>query len=96
MQTCTNKDEYSRSANQKINSVWLAKNTAWWNDSSFLNKEKETRPPDVFTAPDEAKSELKKKQEHYSEYYFPAKPLVGWQTQIDLWTGTNWSEWNDG
>ena len=38
----------------------LAKNTAWWNGPSFLNTEKETWPPNVFNAPDDAKSELKK------------------------------------
>ena len=38
----------------------LAKNAAWWNGPSFLNTEEETWSPNVFNAPDDAKSELKK------------------------------------
>ena len=38
----------------------LVKNRAWWNGPSFLNTEKETWPPNVFNAPDDAKLELKK------------------------------------
>ena len=38
----------------------LAKNTAWWNGPSFLRTEKETWPPNVFNAPNDAKSELKR------------------------------------
>ena len=40
----------------------LAKNIAWWNGPSFLNIEKETWPPHVFNAPDDAKSDLKLKK----------------------------------
>ena len=38
----------------------LAKNAAWWYGPSFSNTEKETWPPNVFNAPNDAKSELKK------------------------------------
>ena len=71
----------------------LARSTAWWNGSALLNTEKETWPPNTFNASNDAKSELKKMQEHQTECSFPAKQLVEWQVQIDFRTGTNWVNW---
>ena len=65
----------------------LAKNTDWWNGPSFLNSEKETWPPNVSNAPDDAKSELKKVETSDRVLFFS-------QTISGVTNPNRFSNWN--